>query len=63
MKIVKLSPQESVTVKVSTIKVHEPQTVTGGRVKQDMIVADTTGRATVTLWGTDVGLLKQKNIN
>ena len=63
MKIVKLSPQESVTVKVSTIKVHEPQTVTGGRVKQDMIVADTTGRATVTLWGTDVGLLKQQNIN
>ena len=59
VQIDQLSQHERVNVKVSVIKVNEAQTVPGGKVKEEVIVADSTGKATVTLWVTDVGLLKQ----
>ena len=52
-------PQHSrVTIRVAVIKVNEPQTVAGGKLKQDVVVADTTAKATVTLWEPDINILK-----
>ena len=52
-------PQLSrVTIKVVVIKVNEPQTVGGGKLKQDVVVADSTAKATVTLWEPDINILK-----
>ena len=37
---------------------HEPQTLYGGKVKQDVVVIDSTDKATVTLWESSIGLMK-----
>ena len=50
---------ERVTMKVTVIKVNDPQTLHGGKTKQDVIVADGTGKATIILWGSNIGLLQQ----
>lgn len=36
------------------VKVKQPVHVSGGLTKQDIIIADETGRATLTLWESDV---------
>ena len=46
------------TVKVNVLKVNEAQALNRGKVKQEVVVADSTGKATVTLLEPDVGLLK-----
>lgn len=51
---------DRVTVRVSVLKVNEPQTLNGGKIKQDVTVCDATGKASLTLWGSDVGFLKPK---
>ena len=49
-------PQHSrVTIRVVVIKVNEPQTVGGGKLKQDVVVADATAKA---LWEPDINILK-----
>ena len=45
-------------MKVNVVKVSEPQSITGGKVKQKVHIANSTGRAVVTLWEQDVGLLE-----
>ena len=52
-------PQKRLTIKVSVVKVNEAQRVSGEKVKEEkeVVVADSKGKATVTLWGTDKGLL------
>jgi hypothetical protein len=50
-------PQKRLTIKVSVVKVNEAQRVSGEKVKQEVVVADSKGKATVTLWETDKGLL------
>ena len=59
-KVNQLPQHERVTIKVSVVKVNEPQTVPGGKVKQDVVVVDSTAKATVTLWESNIGLLKQQ---
>ena len=39
-----------VTVRVKVLKTHDPQTVTTGKKKQDIIIADATGKSTVVVW-------------
>ena len=50
---------QRVTIKARVIKFNDPQNIHGGKTKQDIIVADDTGKATLTLWGDNIGLLKQ----
>lgn len=52
-------PEESrVTIRVVIMKVNEPQQVGSGKIKQDIIVADNTNKATVTLWQPYLNILK-----
>lgn len=53
-----LNQHDRVTVKVHVVKVNDVLTTTGGKRKQEVIVADSTARATVTLWEADIGILK-----
>ena len=41
---------ERVTVRVKVLKVGAIETVTTGKMKQDVIIADASGAGTVTLW-------------
>ena len=59
-KVNQLPQKERVTIKVTVVKVNEPQTVPGGKAKQDVVVVDSTAKATVTLWESNIGLLKLK---
>lgn len=52
----KLKQCDKATVRVTVSKVNEPQTVSTGKIKQ-LIVADATGRTTLTLWETEVNML------
>ena len=49
---------ERVTIKVNVVKVHEPQTLNGGKRKQEVLVADCTGKVMITLWEADIGRLE-----
>ena len=52
-------PEESrVTIRVVVVKVNEPQQVRSGKIKQDIIVADNTNKAAVTLWQPYLNILK-----
>ena len=42
------------TVRVKVLKTHDPQTVTTGKIKQDIIIADATGKSTVVVWESHV---------
>ena len=53
------SDYQRVTVRVKVVKVHEPHKLNIGKTKQDIVVADSTGKATVTLWEGDVGQLQE----
>lgn len=41
---------QKITVDVKVVVVNEPVTVTGGKTKQDLVVADSTSTARLTLW-------------
>lgn len=43
---------------MNVVKVYEPQTLSGGKRKQEVIVADCTGKAMITLWETDIDRLE-----
>ena len=45
---------DRVSVMAKDVKVKQPVHVSGGLTKQDIIIADETGRATLTLWESDV---------
>ena len=47
-------PYEQVSVMAKDLKVKQPVHVSGGLTKQDIIIADETGRAILTLWESDV---------
>ena len=47
-----------VTVQAKVLKIHQSQRVGGKRVKQDITIANKTGRATLTLWDKDVGVME-----
>ena len=41
---------EKVSIQAKVVKLHEPQTVTSGKIKQDVVVADATGKTTLELF-------------
>ena len=41
---------QKVTVDIKVVNITEPLTVTGGKVKQDVTVSDSTTTACLTLW-------------
>ena len=45
---------DRVTVRVKVIKTHDPQVVGTGKTKQDIVIADATGKSTVVLWESNV---------
>jgi hypothetical protein len=47
-----------VTVRITVLRVNEPQTV-GTKTKQEVLVGDTTARATLVLWGENIQTLQQ----
>ena len=57
-KVNQLPQHERVTIQVTVLKIHEPQALPGGKIKQDVVVADSTSKAIVTLWESSIGLLK-----
>lgn len=54
-----LQEYDLVTVKVTVLKVHNPQTVGTGKTKQDVLIADDTAKSSITLWESHVNSLKE----
>ena len=54
-----LSPHTRVTARVTVLKVNEPEVVSAGKRKQDVLVSDSTVRATVTLWEDEINTLSE----
>ena len=54
-----LEPYERVTLDVRVVRVKPPMTVTGGKQKQQVIIADSSGTTSLTLWEEDIGLLSE----
>ena len=52
-----LQDYDRVTVRVTVMKITEPQVVGTGKTKQDITVADATRRATLTLWQPHINSL------
>ena len=50
-----------ITTTAKAISVHKPIMVAGGKTKQDIIIADATSTAPLTLWETDVDCLIEGN--
>ena len=53
-----LSEDERVTVRVAVLKVNDPQTMTGGKAKQEVVIGDQSGKASLTVWEPNIGILK-----
>lgn len=49
-----------VMLKVKATKVEEPGEVPGGKVKQDITVADNTGCTRLTIWGAEIGRIENR---
>ncbi len=45
---------DRVTVSVAVLRVKEPESVGNGKLKQEVVIADQTGKATLILWESDV---------
>lgn len=54
-----MDEHQRVRVQVMVVKVHEPQKA-GSKKKQDVLVADSSGRAVITLWEADINSLHEK---
>ena len=54
-----LEEYDRVTVRVAVVKVNEAQHVSKDKVKQEVIVADDSASTTLSLWGEDIGKLKE----
>ena len=52
-----LGEYDRATLQVTAQKVKDPVTVSNGKQKQDIIVADSTGHTTLTLWEEDIGMI------
>lgn len=46
------------TVRVQVLKVHELQSASTGKAKQDVLISNITGKGSLTLWETDINILK-----
>lgn len=49
---------DKINVKAKIIDVHSPQVMNGGKTKQEVIMVDTTGTATLSLWEDDIDSFK-----
>lgn len=54
-----LDEYDRVTVRAAVLKVKDPQSVSKGKTKQEIIVADESGTIPLTLWEEDIGILVQ----
>ena len=52
-----LGEYDRAILQVTAQKVKDPVTVSNGKQKQDIIVADSTGHTTLTLWEEDIGMI------
>ena len=57
-----MDEHQRVSVQVMVVKVHEPQKA-GSKKKQDVLVADSSGRAVITLWEADINSLHTYSLN
>ena len=46
------------TTKAKVVRIHDAIQVAGGKLKQEIVIADSSATATLTLWETDVGAVK-----
>ena len=58
-KLDQLPPLEEVTIEVRVDHVEDRETILGGHKRQDILVRDDKGAVRVTLWGQNVGKLKE----
>ncbi len=49
---------DRVTASVAILRVKEPESVGNGKLKQEVVIADQTAKATLILWESDVNKLK-----
>ena len=57
----KTNEYDRVTIRAKIIKAREPQTVKIGKTKQDYVIADATGKATLTVWKSYINRLQQQS--
>lgn len=55
--IVEMKIHDDVSVKIKVMKVKQPDVVTNGKRKQDVVIADASGSTVLTLWEDDIGSL------
>ena len=53
-----LNEYDRVTVQITVVKVNEPQEVSGGKHKQEVVIADARGSTILTLWEADMNSLE-----
>ena len=54
-----LEEYDRATLNVTAIKVKDSIILSNGKKKQDVVIADSTGQTTLTLWEEDVGMILQ----
>ena len=54
-----LHEYDRATVKITALKVNEPQVVSTGKTKQEVVIADATAKSTITLWESDINMLSE----
>ena len=57
----KTNEYDRVTIRAKIIKAREPQTVKTGKTKQDYVIADATGKATLTVWESYINSLQPQS--
>ena len=54
-----LQEYDRATVRIKALKVNEPQVVSTGKTKQEVTIADATGKSMLTLWESDINKLSE----
>ena len=52
-----LQEYDRVTIRVTVVRISDPQLLSNGKQKQDVVVADDTAAITLTLWEKDIGII------
>ena len=54
-----VDPSSRVTLKIAVLKVKDPTTLSIGKRKQELVIADSTGHTTLALWEEDIDMLEE----
>ena len=57
----KTNEYDRVTIRAKIVKAHEPQIVQTGKTKQDYVIADASGKSTLTVWESYINSLQPQS--